>query len=278
MSKISVSTFRVDDQRIQRVRMNLSRISEKCVLKFITDKRPLNVISTSSGIIRDNAVEITNPPEFIQLYLELGSEDKGECLLAFYNGNTLYKSESLLFSIDLNACVSPIKSDIQVIKTVGLDFKSRMLQFVDTLGRRPNSRWKVNITVQDDIVLQINNRSQHTCFASVGEMSDKILSSDIVFTLYPKIHKLIIPKELIWKKFGSYGSNNIYCFELVKPDFHSINNVLYKSKISNSLSISDVPKKVPQILSNFHDPFGQGFTDEWRISRVSFLPTYEVQE
>jgi len=276
MSTISVNTFKVDNHRIQRVRMNLSRTSEKCVLQFKTDKNPLNVISTSLGIIKDNTVEMTNPSEFIQLYLELGSENKGECLLSFYNENTLSKSESLSFPIDLTSCVSPIKSDIQVIKTMGLDFTSRMLQFVDTLGRRPNSRWKVNITVEDDIVLKINNRSQYMCFASVGEMSDKILSSDIIFALYPKIHKLRIPKELIWKKFSSYNSNNIFCFELVKPDFQKIKNILYKSKISNSLDIHDIPKKVPQVLSDFHNPFGEKFTNEWTISKVSLLPVHKA--
>ena len=277
LSKIDVSTFRVDNQSLLRARVRTGTMDcEYSSFQFLDkDKNNLRIVSTSSGFIGEDVVRVTGTSDFIEIFMDHPNEiQQCECLISFLNGNNLINSESLYFTPITGKGMSPSLSDIQTIKSRGINFDDRMKQMKDRLEYQLSSKWRIQLRVQDDIILRINSKANKRALACLGESSVNLISSDFVFFLYPTINKMVIPREVIWKNHGKYTSDTLCCFELVKADFHRSENSLYKSKISNSIHVYDISKDEKVKIDDFRQPTGAMLDDNWSISNQSSLPIY----
>ncbi len=154
------------------------------------------------------------------------------------------------------------------------DFTTRLDAFCDVL-REARSKWEVQISCPDDILLSIKSHGERKILASFGEASKDVLGSDYVFTLFPKINLIKLPKEVFWDKYDQYAPSALLgVFELTRPGFIASKNVYFKIPISNSMSLSSFTRKRTPKIGEFRTPTGQPFDDSWHIGNIG-LPVQE---
>lgn len=275
MSKIDVQSFRVNNDHLLRVRLNVDSVKcEKYEVKLQVNRQNMHVLSTSKGIItRNNVISVLGGFDYLEVFADYPKQgESGECFVSFQNGDELVHSESLKFDINRKSTVTPLNNDIEVVKTLGMDFESRMKSFVDRLSSKTLSKWSAYLSVDGDITVQIKAAPKTRSWAAFGEKSNEILATDILLSLDPDTRKIIIPIEAVWVNFDAYDTSSLYLFELVQADFHNVPNVYYKTKISNAVNLDSIPRIDMRRLEDYQSPTGEKLTDKnWQISE-SGLP------
>jgi len=244
MSKLNVTLYRADDQRILKVMFvsNYEKTHDYYTLSFKCGTEAITVISTSAGSIdREGNVKLTEPKaELFVDYCETTPEL--ECLVGYYRNNELLDYEALTAYFDNTKMIKAAGIVIPYLKTIPASFKDRFEDFFSALSRRKSS-WKIQISCPDDVFLDVVSRSNTPTMVTFGENTKNILASDYVFRLEPDIHKLNLPIEIIKNKYSKYSPHcQLGVFEVVEPDFLGTHGVYYKNLISNLITLSDIAK------------------------------------
>lgn len=278
MSKVEAQPFRIDKDNLIRVRIYITHMECQGISIQFKNSDQIEIVSTSSGSILGNEVKIASVPEYVQIFITGSNSKDYECLISYLNGTSLIHSESVTFTMDKTATISPSPTEIASIKGDGNNWNIREKHFKEVVqGRRQSSLWQVFLSCTNDIIVTVKTRSNKRCFMTFGAESDIVLHSDFLFPVDPDVKKIVIPAEAFWINYGKYNLkySQVACFELIKPDFISIGNVFYKRKISNWLNVEDIPKIKSSTIGSFKTPTGNSLGDEWFISTESGLPIYK---
>lgn len=230
-------------------------------ITFTIDGVPINILSTSSGVLKLNSI-ITQNKTPITILLQIpNSSGPAECYIAYMQNGTLTNFERLTFSVDLNQYSVPVSSFTP--KSSGFNFRHQFTQFKENL-KRVRSPWKFTLkSNEDEIVISIKttnleNERVYVCF---GEESDEVLASDLIFWVENDVKNILLPKEIIQNRVRSYSTGaRLGCFVLTKCDCHRIDNVYYKTPASNFLGLNDVGRYKTRTI--MQDPFGKTLTKE----------------
>lgn len=244
MSNLNVTLFRTDDQRILKVRFNSDYEKEHdyYMLSFKCQSEAVEIISTSSGSI-DGEGNIKSMGPKIDLFVDYcESASELECLVGYYRNNELLDYETLTAYFDNTQVIKAAEIAIPYLRTIPASFKGRFEDFFSALSRRKSS-WKIQISCQDDVFLDIVSRSNTPTMVTFGENTRDMLVSDYVFRLEPNIQKLTIPIEVVQKQYPKYTPQcQLGVFEVIEPDFLGTQGAYYKSLISNLITLSDIAK------------------------------------
>lgn len=280
MSSINVQTFRVDDEDLLRVRLNISNLKSDSVrVQFKSSKQQLSVVSTSLGMINHDTVILHGTPEYFQVFVQKPElKEDCECLISYFNGSNIVHSESLSFQSDKPGNITPAPTEISAIKSSGYLWKTRINQFQEVIqGRKQSSVWNASVSIKEDIVLNFNTKSKKGCYMAFGPDGDTLCFFDYIFSVSPQDKQIVIPVESFWRKYEEYGTtiNQVACFEIITPDFVTIPNAFYKRKLSGYINVKDIPESNYQDLLDFRTPTGSVFNNQqWEISDISGLPVY----
>ncbi len=244
MSKIDVTLYRTEDHRILKVLFasDYEKDHEYHTLSFKCNTESMTIISTSAGSIDgEGNAKLTEPTaELFVDYCESSSEL--ECLIGYYQNNELLDYETLTAYFDNTQAIKTTEITIPNSRTIPGSFEDRFEDFFSALLRRKSS-WKVQVSCQDDVFLDIVSRSNAPATVIFGENTREVLASDYIFRLEPETHKLNIPIEVIRKKSQKYTPRcQLGVFEVIEPDFLGAQGVFYKSLISNLITMSDIAK------------------------------------
>ncbi len=194
--------------------------------------------------------------------------------LIYLQGEDLRFYETLVVYIDKSASLIEEDFEIPVVSSKGRDFESRINTF-KSQALRQTSSWRVYMSVANNINVSVNTFGKKKIFVSFGELNAEITSSDFLFTLEPRKHNVVIPREVFWSKYDLYTPNARLCIcKLIQADFHSADNVYYKTIISNIMNMSSFPKRKKTDLRNFRSPLGRQLHKYWMIDPKSHLPVF----
>lgn len=243
MSSITANVYRSDDSRIIRVSLELDYAKgDHSLISFKCGENKIAVISTSKGNI-DSEGNVKTDARSIEMHLEYAnSSNKLECLVGYYDERDLKYYETLTSTFDNSIGIVETPVSVPSLKTIPASYKARFQDFFAALDRRVSS-WQVEMSYPEDVVLQIVKSGKDPMTVCFGEQSREVLSSDYIFQLDPEVNKVSLPREIVKNRYHKYSSNcSLGLFELIKPDFLGVQNVFYKSPISNLLNISEFRK------------------------------------
>lgn len=279
MNKIFIQQFILENDNLIRAKVILSyKKYHKLIIMFKEEDYVFNIISTSQGIISENQIHITQQIDFVQVFLEdISKFAKCECILSYFDDKgELIHTDIMDFEIYNKISIKSSEQYADIVKSnKNQTFKNRMQQFAKTINEGLGSKWSVRLQYENDIIMYVRTKSQNNCIMSLGEHSESVIDSDIVFSVNKNCKKIILPIEALWLKYNKYNTKTIACYELVKPDFVNLSNLYYKRKISNYLNIEISPKIKRMSISEFTTPTGKNFEYPWKISEHSGLPIYE---
>jgi hypothetical protein len=196
-------------------------------IQFVTGTERVRIFSTNKGFIYDEQVFVPNSEASIDIDFQPGVQSV-DCILSTYRYRDLVSSSSNVVSVPSIPHVSnPAPAPLE-IKTVSKNYKERMEEFKKILlGRR--SSWVLSLESNEDISLTVLSGGDAIRLMCVGERSDRLLSSDFLFYLYPGTKKINIPRGLL------SHSKEVAAFELVVPDFLPTKNSYFKLPASNRI-------------------------------------------
>jgi hypothetical protein len=140
-------------------------------------------------------------------------------------------------------------------------------------SRNDGSQWQLKIAVPNNIVVSVQKHGDHRALFAFGEISDQVVASDFIFSIGPHDETVVIPRHIFWRNYERYSNNaEIACSELLQVDNPRLKNIHYKVPVSNRLKFLDFPRKVNRAISEFTDPLGRAFDDNWIINQSSGLP------
>ncbi len=244
MSNLQVTPYRTDDQRILKVlfESDCDKEYDYFMLSFKCNSETIDVISTSTGSI-DGEGNVKSRKSKVDLFVNYcESASELECLVGYYLNNELLDYETLTAYFDNTQVIKAAEIAIPHLRTIPAPFKDRFEDFFSALSNRKSS-WKVQISCQDDVFLDIVSRSNTPTMVTFGENTREIMVSDYVFSLDPNIHSLTLPVEVIQRQYSKYTSQcQLGIFEVVEPDFLGTQGAYYKHLISNLITLSDIAK------------------------------------
>lgn len=263
--------IRQNDKYLIVIELELINHNKYCTVSFLDNQ---DIIETSKGFIRDNCVYLHKIGHTSVRIIKQVDTSPICCILNFFDDKKLLYSEN--YNIDLGN-IDTIKHNgafIMKIPTITNMYQDKADYLNNNLSKIKSS-WKCSISIEDDIKLIISSVGSQKIQVSIGEESSHLSPSDYVFSLLPENSKINIPKEIIWNKYDLYKNNTLRIFELMRPDFIANNNILYKIPISNSIDISNVPKKVS--VSTVHkDMLSNQFNSNWHIGKLG-LPVQKAE-
>ncbi len=268
MNKVQNKPIRVDDLLRTKVSLSLEYPDEfhRVTVEFRHDGGLSFILWTSEGSIYKNKIILTSKKPSLECVIE-HVEQETDCIIALFDERgDLADHESLPLSVE---DPEDEDQDIQVIKSTNAGFKYRLEHFIRKTSSQKQSTWTIVLEASNsNISGRIIRSGEKKIFVAFGQPSDNLAASDYIFPIDKDTGRFVIPKEIIWKNYESYVPNlKLACFEIVKADFHKIDNLFYKMQISNSISLSDLPKKRQQAqLHHFSTPTGLPFdADLWEM-------------
>lgn len=269
MSAITATISRKNDHRILCVKAVIDKDSDYVTIQVLQDDKVLEIYSTSHGSISDEHIKIGQPTKCGDISLTVECPDReSECLISYFKQDELISSESLPILIPKTKAIAREDVNAVTIATASSTFDNRLEEFHKELNRL-SSKWKVSLTCPDDIVLNITTCGDKRVIVTFGEESREVLSSDYIFTLFPGITPINLPKEVFWNKYDQYKANaNLGLYELVSPDFIASNNMYFKIPISNLMRISSFTRKSVHGIVEFQMPTGCAFDTGWIIGNL----------
>ncbi len=241
MKELEVSLHRLNNTRVVKANLSLYYESDKydtCELSFMSNDKPLSILSTTSGRIENDVVISYNMSQS-EIFVEYLGDSKIECLVGYYKGDNLDYSITLDSVIEYDREIKEVAINSPVISTVSKEFNERLSDFKKHL-KKTSSLWKFDLSCPNDVVLSPVTKGKDKIIIAFGEVSEEMLASDYFFSVDANAKVVNIPKEIFELKHPQYSSGcKIGVFELVKPDFINVDNVYFKVLISNTLSLVD---------------------------------------
>lgn len=237
MTELTAKYLRVDNKSVIRVDIIIDKTGfNKIAVVFKSNNISVLPISVSNGIISGTDIIITGRSS---IYLD--AADHGEnidCIISYYKDNIIFDNEVISFNVKINS-VSATEKEIAVVKTGGRDFASRLKYIREALDKTISS-WHLSAIIDRDIIITCKYIGKKyvkstMCF---GDISTELLWTDFFFTVDSTIKKFIIPIEITTKMKKEYiDTSRLCCSELMKSDFHKLDNVFYKKRVSNIISL-----------------------------------------
>lgn len=242
------------DRWKSRIHIDLDNFNKASIV-FYSGDNIVNIISTTSGYIYGQEVVLNSMTKFVDIEVEARRNDMDlECIISYYDISGSRQEK-------LNFCVSKSSGySAPVIRSV---------EFLHDCDMSRNSEWSISLSVERDVTAHVKKTGNAPVFISFGEHSKNSIASDLEFILLPELEKFIIPCEAVWPR--EYNKVSLACFELVKSSY-GIKDLLYKIPISNSIRVSDFPKKLVPDISQFTWPTGKEFSDQWVVNNNYCLP------
>lgn len=270
MSSINVQSYRSEDESLLRctIKIDYQGKYDTCSIELIND---MVLLFTSDGSITENKLILAKPKSIIHIICKPQvNMQHATFIVSYFNDNQLAHSEHISASFDGVGAISN-KQNIRVreIKLSGGFKPNNMANYLPTIV----SPWKVNLTLQSDIVARITSSGLKCTYMAFGEHSAEVSCHDLLFLVDTNMKKIIVPIEIVWKFYANYTTDALLSFyEIVKPDCCSIDNLYYKIKVSNAIKLSDISKHDDLSLGNFVDPLGEQFNQSWMLHPDSMLP------
>jgi len=269
------SIIRHNDNYYIDVELNIDYSNfDNCVISFSDG---YYIVSSNAGHIIDNTVSVTKTSKVV-VRIKHESALKGtECFVSYYINEELQHFDSIIIDTsDINSITDTNISVDNIDGSMTSIFEQKMETFYSVLNKKKPD-FSLKIDIDNDIIINIINAPKDSTYISFGEITESLLSSDIILSLYHNIKQIIIPKEIIWKTYDQYSSSSdIGCCKIVSPSFCSIKNNYYKIIVSNKLTLSDLPRYKQSKLSDFYDPMNRPFNNKWTLSKFC-LPVYKVE-
>jgi hypothetical protein len=227
--KFEIEPFRQLDSMFMKICMEFDVSKyDSAIVAFYCGGKQLEIITTLSGSIKDNCINIkTNKMEAIIEYAD--SSPILECITSFLvDGKEIFQ-DLQTGSFDNSLKINLDKTKPRIITTVNYAYEAKMQEFIQYLAH-PKSKWKVMLQLGDNIILDIQSCDDQDVMVCLGEQSLTLLQRDQLFKLYPSVKKMTIP-------LNSFQGENVGVFELVSPDFLDSSNLFYKIPISNFLQV-----------------------------------------
>lgn len=245
---------------------------DRCVVSIRNSSGPLVIFSTLQGSIFGKEISLKPNERSVSFVVEYPEDKNIECILSYYEGSELKGFESLPVPMEDIDPISSQPIDVVNFKIAANSFYDKLNKFMGAL-KNSSSKWEIDVSCPDDIVLDVKKSGENKILVSFGESSEQVLSSDFMFALSP-MHNISIPKEIFWSKYDSYKNNSILgIFELVRPEFVATPNLYYKILISNLLPLSKFPKTTFG-SSLYKSPIGSDLGSPlWKIGEVN-LPVF----
>ncbi len=276
MSKISTIVQRVDNKKVVNIRLYIEQDKpyESASIAFMHDHAPMDIYWSSAGSVRGRKIHISTDSH-VDINLEhIHNMESFECLISYLQGEDLLFYETLVIHIDKSPSIDYEQADIAVVSSSKGNFENKLRIFKNQVLRQA-SPWKIYLSVVNNIIVSVNTHGNKKIFVSFGELNAEVASSDFIFCIEPRKHKTIIPKEVFWSKYDVYAPNARLCIcQLVKADFHSVDNMYYKTAISNIVPMSSFSKRKKTDLRNFRSPIGRQLYKYWMIDKNSNLPIF----
>ncbi len=242
MSSIAVKLYRSEDNRLLQIVITLEYKSsyDYATISFKCKDEHVEAISASKGKI-DSFGNVETTDTQLEVYVDYPQNNNElDCLIGYYENDELKEYENLMVTFDNTKHIEKSGVQIEEVRTIPSSFQQRFANFFERLETQKSS-WSVDLSYSDDVIsLLLNAHGKAPVMVSFGENSKEILSSDYIFQLYPNVLNLHLPKDLLKRKYSYYQQGTkLGIFELVRPDFVASNDLYYKVKISNLLSLSD---------------------------------------
>jgi hypothetical protein len=278
-SKVLTKLFRTNDVRLVQASISIGYENpfHSSTVEFRAGSRRVNILSVDKGSIADNVIHLDASRKFINSTIDhVDNIETIDCLISYLNEhNELIDSENVELPVDKRGSIRPSLVQMVTVETDINNFRERDKQFRRNLKGKKPLNWRVRLDIQDDVVVEILSSGDKAIYVAFGEINEDVLASDVIFQLVPGVTTFVIPREVIWMKYGQYAVDaKLGISGLVKADFHLVKNIFYKSSISNnSLSLSDLPRKTESTIDYFTNPLGGKFeSSTWIISKQSSLP------
>jgi len=221
-----------------------------------------DIEATTEGSIRGNEIFIGKPIREFQCFISCP-------VFSFTITLTFLKNKKIIHYDNVSITVPEIKEskeiEIPVVSSANLKrFKEKIQDgFLGDLAQI--------VKTEDELSIQmIDNPS--SLFVCLGELSHEVKKNDLCFSIEKEIKKINVPLELIVQRFMN---SEIALHVLVKPEFQkNIDNLYYKSKISNTIKVEDMSIEKRRI-GDFENPVCEKLNPlEWVIDWETQLPHF----
>lgn len=252
MSEVNTEVMKIDGKPIVTVDIKIDRPMKGGVIEFKGEPDPI-IVATSAGAIYENRILAFKEKRFM-VYLEYPYDNKDIiCTLSYVENDKIVDHETFDIPIQKRDR-PPVTKKGSTIQTDGESYKSRLEEFQKLLTQ---SKICAKVEAKEDIIVIFDEPIKNSNWYAFGQISNRIQISDFVTKVLPGQFKVIIPIEVFWQQYSKYKAGvQLGFFEIVKADFLTAANVYYKRLISNTLSLSDFPKKQLQPATVF-SPLGE---------------------
>jgi hypothetical protein len=262
--------IRFEDRLIAKFTFVLDNISKKSTIEFWDGPTPLEIISTTYGIILGHKVILD---EYKRSDVCIQYTDRPiECRIAYLDGDDLVKSKTLQIELENIAEIKHSNQNVDSLKGDGKSFETQMRQIPEILAKHSSS-WYLKLELEENIVVRVLRHGNTPLVGCFGQNTYEVSVTDFIFTLYPEINSFVIPIELVFKNHMKLKKHErLFISELIRVDFHRIPNILYKHVISNGVDVSNVKHQEKHLLSHFTGPTGQPLGFKWVV--INNLPVF----
>lgn len=222
----------------------------------------INKISaTTEGFIKDNEVYINKKLKEVKVYLEHEIEDI-ECIIKYLIDNQIVHFEKENIHVK-RTNYEEWRAPVVFTANKGMDFFKRRIH------QKLFSDLCIELKMEEDLIIHIENNDK-CLLVCLGIQSNELLADDLTFYINSGETRIIVPYELVFKRFLN---KKISLHLLTKPDFRKdIDNLYYKSSISNEIEIKDKDIKIANI-NEFLTPVNTKLDPlEWVIDWETQLP------
>lgn len=227
------------------------------------NQKQLDILSTSSGSVLDDRILIHQKPLSISVDIKCPNKSQRvECILTYFQNDEIVHCETSVASIPR----SPRKNN-KPIAPRQLRMDDTSLSVDDLVKKQGLTKWRIELTIDEDVVLSILSSSNLPTLMSFGEISTNLMHTDIIYTAYTDTKTIIIPKEIIYMNYDKYRTTQLGCCELVSISSQNFSNLYYKIPVSNVIEGNGLSKRDCK-LSDFQYPTGGIFDPRsWQIGQ-----------
>jgi len=273
MIKISSEYSIIDGKRLLKI--SIPSVNGKCYIEFRSANQLLDILSTSQGYLDGQKIVLSDSNHGLYVVLEYPLRTNVvDCLLSYINDiGDIVASDVVSFSIqNIDPNTESFKS-MNVPGVIESTFAVAENNIKKRATQNTTSKWKVFIDINDEIILKVIKWDNQASLFCIGLVVADLMATDLIFRMDNNTRLLNLPIEVIKSRFNTFSPEDRFgCFELSRPDFHSIDNTYYKTIISNTILLKDVPQQKINGLDHFNTPLGTTFDRSWDIDRLSGLP------
>ena len=219
------------------------------------------VVATTSGSIKENEILITSQISQVSFYVEI--KNTFIVTVNYYTSQAITHTETT----ELNTKEDTEQEHIPVVFTgnKGMNIFNKRIE-------KTLTDWTADITRKDDdLVINIVGHKT-SLLLCLGLLTKYVTATDMTFVFYKDTKKACVPLDILQRRFCN---KEIALHLLVKPDFQkTIKNIFYKTKVSNSIKVSDLTILKRHII-DFKTPLRSEFDPlRWVMDHNTQLPRF----